>query len=279
MKGRLMPADGGSAFFNDMVKLARANAHLDSSKSIVERTARNLAKQSSALDGVKGTLATYNLEAAAAQGDEAERHEQSGGIVSPGDMGKLVPPQKGLGRGWEPVSVQAAHLNMHENGMEKEAYLGMLQAGIRGAMGVGRGVLGAGRAGAAALARTGGRPGKVGRFLQQDIRSPIQKVTPGTFKVRSPLGGTPIPKKPGRGGPYREPAVPKQTPTQKPSQSPKKTVKPKGIIRSVLPGAALLAGGYGLYKGIPAVTGELTRQSQRPMPYGFGYQQYPNVTG
>ena len=51
-------------------------------------------------------------------------------------------------------------------------------------------------------------------------------------------------------------------------------MKPRGLVRSLLPGALLLGAGYGLYKGVPAAANWATRAASAPMAYGFGHQQY-----
>lgn len=158
-----------------------------------------------------------------------------------------------------------------------------------------RPLLAAGRRGAAALASKGGRTGRVGKFLQRDVRSPVQVARTGptsaAVSARSPLAptraATPprIPK--DAGGPYRAPGkvapppvskaqdIPDMTRHAKPIKSKgKKEVKPRSLTRALLPGALMAGTAYGLYKGIPAAANFASQASNAPMAYNFGHQQY-----
>lgn len=157
-----------------------------------------------------------------------------------------------------------------------------------------RPLLAAGRRGAAALAARGGRTGRVGKFLQRDVRSPVQVARSGrtgaTVTARSPLAPAkaasppPVPK--DAGGPYRTPGkvtTPVAAPAEKVQDMTRhaklvkdkpKGVKPKSLTRSLLPGALMIGGAYGLYKGVPAATNFMQQASRAPMAYNFGQQQY-----
>jgi hypothetical protein len=154
--------------------------------------------------------------------------------------------------------------------LEKQAFLGR--------------ILAAGRRGAAALAARGGRTGRVGRFLQRDVRSPIQvaRTSKGSASVsaRSPLAPAKTPPPiPADAGPYRtaaKPSAAKKTKAKSKSLgTPEAPVgQPKSLTRSLLPGALMLGAGYGLYKGIPAAVNWASHAASRPMAYNFGHQQY-----
>jgi len=173
-------------------------------------------------------------------------------------------------------------------GLDKEAFV--------------RRLLAAGRGAASRLAAKGGRTGRVGRFLQRPVRSPVSvgKSGPGaaTARVRSPLGAgpkAPAGKPAPSGAPYRAPAagapVPKATKdatrgksqvaarraqqqTAQEAEITKRVGKRKGLVQTLLPGALLGGVGYGLYKGVPAAVNFASTASNRPMAPGLGYQSY-----
>ncbi len=154
-------------------------------------------------------------------------------------------------------------------GMDKEAFIGNL--------------LGWGRRGAAALARKGGRLGRVGSFLQRPLQSPISiaRSAPGsiTARVRSPLGKAPIVTnkaipKPSGAGPYRSAA--KASKTRK--DLVKETMKGPGLVKSTLRSvalpAALAGGGYLAYKAGKGLINMAERAAHNPPPYNYGLRQY-----
>jgi hypothetical protein len=290
MRGYLVPASGGPALtkishvvdVEEVVKAAVAKAHRDTSVFHLSRAMRKLAEGEAAA-AMEGSLAEQYGPDTALQ----ELQEQSGrsvpSVLPPeGEDGALkrhVMPVQALGREGVPQGLQRAYENLHEE-KEKEAFI--------------RPLLALGRRGAAALARAPGRMGRVGSFLQRPIQSPLQLARSGpgalTARVRSPLGKAPIvtsgpvPRPAGApggpGGPFRAPAKPpagrgptrRSKGTTKPTGGPK--TKPKGLIRTLLPGALLAGGAYAAYKGVPAALRAVTEAQRYPMPYSFGYKQY-----
>jgi hypothetical protein len=198
----------------------------------------------------------------------------------PGPPEGAVPPARGRGLSWSPEAAEEAVLALQKDTMEKEAFL-----------------LSAGRRLAASLAARGGRMGRVGRFLQRDVRSPVQIARSGrgsvNVSVRNPVPKPkppPVPK--DTGGPYRAPgtvASPPATPPMTPQQVPDRFLpdmtrhaklegasKPKGksLTRALLPGAALIGTGALLYKGLPAAANFAQQASNAPMAYNMGHQQF-----
>lgn len=182
--------------------------------------------------------------------------------------------------------------------MEKEAFIGALLRGGRGL--------------ASRMAGSGIRPiSRIGQHLQRNVRSPVQIARSGrtgvTVQARSPLAATPPPTphtRPGGvpGGPMRTPAQGAPTPTGPPAPTveprkgvfermggriqervakrraaaaaKRKSAPPPGLIASLVPGALLAGGAYGLYKGVPAAVRMATEASRYPMAPGLGFQQY-----
>jgi len=276
MQGRLQPARGGpvSLSIREVVKAAQAKAHRDTSVQILQGAISSLVKQAEGETGaaLRSTLASHDPELALEQAqDVADTQEEPG--TTPGAPGSLVPPDKGLGTSWAPVEADRASIGLHED-QEKQAFI--------------RHILGAGRRGAAALAARGGKAGRVGRFLQRDVRSPVQVARTGkssaSVSARSPLAPAktppPIPADAAKAGPYRSPG--KVAPAKEKvvdmtrhaktvGQAP---VKPKSLTRTLLPGALMLGAGYGLMKGVPAAINWADRAGSSPMAYNFGHQQY-----
>jgi hypothetical protein len=292
MRGYLVPAGGGPALNKishilderEVIKAAVAKAHRDSSVRAVTSTMRKLAAGEEAAV-MEGSLAEQYGPDVALQELREQSDRTVGSVLPPeGEDGALkrpVAPDKGLGREDVPAGLQRAYEGLHEE-QEKEAFL--------------RPLLALGRRGAAALARRGGRLGRVGSFLQRPIQSPLQVAGAGpgavVGRVRSPLGqapivtSSPIPR-PGAAagrtkGPFREPGEVKswtrpakrRTKGQPSQEPPTRGVKPKGLIRSLLPGALLAGGAYAAYKGVPAALRGITAASHHPMAYNFGYKQY-----
>jgi hypothetical protein len=280
MQGRLLPARGGPAShltIREVVKAAQAKAHRDASAQILRRAVRGLVKQAEGETGaaLRSTLASTDPDLALEQAQDVAGTEVEHG-TTPGAPGHLVPPDKGLGTSWAPVEADRASTGLHED-QEKQAFI--------------RHILGAGRRGAAALAARGGRAGRVGRFLQRDVRSPIQVARTGkssaSVSARSPLAPAktppPIPADAAaKSGPYRTAAQPsapsavsKAKEKVKALGKPEGTVKkPKSLTRTLLPGALMLGAGYGVIKGVPAAINWAERAASSPMAYNFGHQQY-----
>jgi hypothetical protein len=53
-----------------------------------------------------------------------------------------------------------------------------------------------------------------------------------------------------------------------------KEVKSRSLLGSLVPGAILAGGAYGLYKGVPAAVNMATEASRYPMAMGQGFRQY-----
>jgi hypothetical protein len=298
MQGRLLPARGGPVSpltIREVIKAAQAKAHRDTSVQIIEKTFAGLAKKAegelgAALRSTVGSLVRPELGFEEAQRVADTQIEDYG--TSPSQEAEPVRPEKGLGNQWAPVSADKMSLGLHEDGeklssvlsslfsgelrdldaLEKRAYLGRLLT-------LGRGLAGH-------MAARGGRVGRVGRFLQRDIRSPIQAARTGpasaSVGVRSPLAPSrtppPIPADAAKAGPYRAAAKPSAEPARRAPGRVKdkkpKTVKPQSLTGALLPGALMLGAGYGLYKGVPAVADWATRAASSPMAYNLGHQQY-----
>ncbi len=278
MQGRLLLARGepvSPLTIREVVKAAQAKAHREASVQVLQQAIAGLVKRASGetSGALRSTLASFaSPELAQQEAQEVADTQETPG-TTPGAPGQLAPPAKGLGGQWAPGAADATSMGLHED-QEKRAYLGR--------------ILAAGRRGAAALASKGGTTGRVGRFLQRDVRSPVQfgaskrRVSAG---VRSPLAPSktppPIPKDVG---PYKTLAKPSTKPSAtqervvevRPTKGSLKRppVKPKSLTRSLLPGALMLGAGYGLYKGVPAAMNWASRAASSPMAYNFGHQQY-----
>lgn len=308
MQGRLLPACGGPAShltFEEIVKAAQAKAHRDTSVALLKQAMRNMAKQAEGelTNSLRGTLASFAGPEVSAQ-DAAETIEtQSVPGTSPDPAPTPVPPAKGLGTDWAPVEADQATLGLHEGAeklshalavfqgmteLEKQAFLSSL---VRGGIGAARSgmsaLLGAGRGAAGALAARGGAAGRVGRFLQRPVQSPLSLARTGPggvhIQARSPLGAGAAPKAPPPGGgPYRTSGTPPPVPRDA-GKIPDLTrhakveggpVKPKSLTGALLPGALLLGAGYGIYKGVPKALNWASSAANSPMAYNFGQQQY-----
>ena len=259
MQGRLQPARGGPASsftVHEVVKVGQAKAHREASVQILQRAVAGLAKRASGevSGALRSTLASFaGPELAREQAQEVAGTQETSG-TAPGASGQLASPARGLGTSWAPGAADVVSIGLHED-QEKQAFL--------------RHVLGAGRRGASALAARGGRTGRVGRFLQRDVRHPLTSVKASPSVPRS-------------GGPYRTPgkvapAAQTPSPTQqvKPrAAKPGAPVKPKSLTRSLLPGALMIGAGYGAIKGVPAAINWASRAANSPMAYNFGHQQY-----
>lgn len=171
------------------------------------------------------------------------------------------------------------------------AWEGLVSSGLLGAESMDkeafiRGLLSLGRRGAARMAASGGRVGRVGRFLQREVRSPLQISRSGrgavTARVRSPLGPTPGGAAAAtRGGPYRSPGrVSGPAPASRDlvKETMQEGAKSGGLVRGVLKRvalpAAVLGAGYGIYRGGKGLIGMAERQMHMPPAYGYGVRQY-----
>lgn len=314
MQGRLLPARGGPASplrIEEVVKAAQAKAHRDTSVSILRRAMAGMAKQAEGevANALRGTLASFADPETAIEDAQETQDTQVVPSTSPDQSSPHVEPAKGLGESWAPVAADQAALGLHENeeklaallaerffsheleGMtelEKQAFIGSL---VRGGIGAARSgmsaLLGAGRGAAGALAARGGAAGRVGRFLQRPVQSPLSvaRTGPGGLHIqaRSPLGAAPRATPPPiPGGPYRAPGAAPAA-AKAPEKIPDLTrhakvvggpVKPKSLTGTLLPYAVGGAALYGLYKGLPAAANWATEATRSPMAYNFGHQQF-----
>jgi len=258
----------------DFNEIAKRKAHLDIASRCLGGVCSGLAKQASLYGALQTTIAGRHPDIATVDAlSEYDKKDES--VFSNEDISKKIEPSKGLGREL-PVSVSDTYTDFHE--LDKHAYVGKL--------------LRLGRRTASNLAGRGGIAGRVGRVLQSPIRSPIKttQLGEGVGRVRSlqsPLGRVKAPKVDTqvKAGPYRTSAKPdvkvKPTVTAKPeiSSKEKPVTKQKGLIRSLVPGALMATGAYGLYKGVPAAVNYASESARHPLPYNFGYQQYPYTQG
>lgn len=278
MRGRLLPARGGPGSplsVQEVIKAAQAKAHRDASVQRLREAVSSLVKQAEGELGasLRSTLGSRHGPELAAQAAEEVSDTEIHHGTSPGAPGHLVPADKGLGTHWAPNEADRASIGLHED-QEKQAFV--------------RQLLATGRRGAASLAARGGRAGRVGRFLQRDVRNPIQVARTGkssaSVGVRSPMAPSktppPIPADAAKGGPYRSPgkvAPPREKVVDMTRHA--KAVggpgfKPRGLT-STLAGPALAIGGLaGLYYGVPKAVNWATRAGASPMAYNFGHQQY-----
>lgn len=292
MQGRLLPARGGPVSpltFNEVVKAAQAQAHREASVAILRGAISNLIKhaEGETANALRGTLASFASPELSLQDAKETEDTKVVQSTSPDLSSPILPPPRPLGSQDEPVSTDQAALGLHEDS-EKVSYVlsALLPGRLEGMTElekqafIGR-LLAAGRGAAASLAARGGAAGKVGRFLQRPIQSPIQtSVVEGAGKVRqlrSPLGAAPAAKPPpvppgASGGPYRAPGKPTGAPAG--ASEGRGTVKPKSLTRTLLPTAALLGTGYLAYKGIPAAVRFADRAASSPMAYNLGHQQF-----
>lgn len=260
----------------EVFKGAQIRAHRDVSVRLLQETMAKLAAAGAMQSGLAARFGAH-----AAQLDEQRIQDAPTRLSEPSSeralSGRLRPSQP-LDHDHQPT-----YTNLHEMGdLEKQAF-----------------VFGLARRGAAALARRGGKLGRVGSYLQKPFRSPVTATAgkgSASVGVRSPLGKAPvvtnktIPKagvlpedevaaaiaKKG-GSPARVPGTrAKKAPTKAQGKTVKRQApagptpeprggylrKPvKGLVAAGLIGGGLLAAG----KGGSRAVNELQQATARPM--------------
>jgi hypothetical protein len=267
----------------EVFKGAQIRAHRDVSVRLLQETMAKLAAAGAQQSGLAARFGARTAQLAEQQVQDAPTRLSEPGSDRP-LSGRLRPSQP-LDHDHQPT-----YTNLHEmDEVEKQAFIFRLA-----------------RRGAAALARRGGRAGRVGSFLQKPLRSPVTATAgkgSASVGVRSPLGKAPIVTnktipKPGvlpeddvaaaiakkGGGPGRAPG------TRAPKKSQGKAVKRKapegptpeprgGYLRKPIKGlaaAGLISGGlYAASKGGSRAVNELQQATARPMPANVsGHSQY-----
>lgn len=305
MQGRLQPACGGpAALLEELTKMAQAQAHRDMSVSMLQQAMAGLVKRAEGerINALRSTLASFaGPRVALADALETEDN-QVVDSTSPDTSAQKVSPVKGRGESWAPnaaddpvlgrpewnkLAMRLTELPTSESllatELAKQAFIGSLvRSGLGAARAGASALMGAGRGAAEALAVRGGTSGKIGRFLQRPVQSPLQVARQGSggvhLQARSPIGPAPQPAQAiAKTDPYRTPGrvePVKKTVKQAPKAQAPKPGKPRGLVRTLLPGALMLGTGYGLYKGVPAAVNWASSAADAPMAHNFGHQQY-----
>jgi len=265
MKGQLVPARGGPVeplSVGSVIKMGKAQAHMDASEAILRRTFAGFAKKAEGeiANSLRSTIASKIGPRLALQ----EALESKDTSVSPGTQPGPVEQTEPASVGRSPISVpvaaDAASLGLHED-LDKQS-----AARICGpAQGLSERekrafVFRAGRALAGRMARGSGTVGRVGKFLQKDVP------TKGLLRRKPKVTAGPNP---------RSSRIVDVKSRNAPSKPPTGGVKPiRSLLKPLVPGALMLSAGYGLYKGVPAATRWASRASSTPMAYNMGQQQY-----
>jgi hypothetical protein len=268
----------------EVFKGAQVRAHRDVSLRLLQQTMAKLAAAGAGRAAISGRQQAQ-LDEEQAETAPVRFSEQGTGRP----LSEPLRPSQPSSRDGLPT-----YTNLHEmDEVEKQAF-----------------IFGLARRGAAALARRGGRLGRIGSYLQRPIRSPLTAAAgkgSATVGVRSPLGqapivtNKPIPKpskanlmpeddvaaaiaKKKGGGPGRSPGTRTPPPKGKrvqrqapegPTPEPRGGYfrKPvKGLVAAGLIGGGLYAAGKGGSKAVDTLQ-QATAQPMRPNI--SGWRQYP----